>query len=290
MRRRQISIGGGAVAPDPTRQPLSERPGLIAQHWRRPRCRRVLAHGEIRPAKDGPRRHHQRPTHAQQHQATIKAAGTLQAWGSAARRWTSLQRHQNASYIRAPPTLDVTTCAACNDRARLGNARSRRQEPRALPAKITSSSVSQTRPAAGGKEWQNGVAGEDMMCYNDQARPTRGLWGAREVARNLQARERIARAAARAGRSAEEVTVAVTKTVSVERIEAAIAVGATILARTTSRSPGETRRIHAPPPGTSSGTHRPIRQARPRGFNVIHTDSLRPLTPVAPCPGRPGRA
>ncbi|NLC56302.1 MAG: YggS family pyridoxal phosphate-dependent enzyme [Armatimonadetes bacterium] len=67
------------------------------------------------------------------------------------------------------------------------------------------------------------------MCYNDQARDQQGGQGVPgEVARNLQAvRERIARAASRAGRPAGDITlVVVTKTQPVERIAEAIAAGA----------------------------------------------------------------
>ena len=67
------------------------------------------------------------------------------------------------------------------------------------------------------------------MCYNHRARDQQGGQGVPgEVARNLQAvRERIARAAARVGRPAEEILlVAVTKTLPVEPIEEVIAAGA----------------------------------------------------------------
>lgn len=67
------------------------------------------------------------------------------------------------------------------------------------------------------------------MCYNHGAPDQQGVGGMPGmVARNLQGvRQRIAEAAARAGRSPEEITlVVVTKTQPVERIEEAIAAGA----------------------------------------------------------------
>ncbi|MDH7568553.1 MAG: YggS family pyridoxal phosphate-dependent enzyme [Armatimonadota bacterium] len=124
------------------------------------------------------------------------------------------------------------------------------------------------------------LAGGRVMCYNGGARDQQGDGVPGEVARNLQAvRERIARAAARAGRPASEITlVAVTKTVPVERIEEAVRAGAEHIGENYVQEAREKHaRIRAPLTWHLIG-HLQSNKAGQAAqiFDVIHTvDSLR---------------